>query len=82
MLRTKINNEHILYKKGKGIFMGKFHRYRLPPWAIRFIFLLEKALLPIIIFQALRTLIFMTTLDVFLLIMLMGLFFAFYLEWI
>lgn len=62
--------------------MGKFHRYRLPPWAIRFIFLLEKALLPIIIFQALRTLIFMTTLDVFLLIMLMGLFFAFYLEWI
>jgi len=62
--------------------MGKFHRYRLPPWAIRFIFLLEKSLIPILIFQSIRTLIFMTTLDVFLLILLIGLFIAFYLDWL
>lgn len=60
--------------------MSKFNRYRLPPWAIKCIFLLEKAIIPIIIFQSIRTLIFLTTLDVFLLVLMIALFIAFYLD--
>ncbi|HLR74965.1 MAG TPA: hypothetical protein VK077_06795 [Virgibacillus sp.] len=62
--------------------MSRFYRYKLPPWARHCIIVIEKAVLPILIFQALRTLFFPTTLDVFLLVLIIGLFIAFYLEWI
>jgi len=62
--------------------MNRSYRYRLPPWAKQCINIIEKAILPVLIFQALRTLFFPTTFDVFLLVLLIGLFIAFYLEWI
>jgi len=62
--------------------MGRYYRYRLPPWARHCIIVIEKVTLPILIFQLLRTLFFPTTLDVFLLGLLVFLFIAFYLEWI
>ena len=62
--------------------MGRFYRYRLPPWARKCLYVIEKAVLPILIYQAFRTLLFPTTLDVLLLGLLTLLFFAFYLEWI
>lgn len=62
--------------------MGKFYRYRLPPWARHCIIVIEKVTLPILVFQILRTLFFPTTLDVFLLGLLVGLYVAFYLDWI
>ncbi len=62
--------------------MGRFYRYRLPPWLRHCIFVIEQATLPILVFQLFRTLLFPTTLDVLLLGVLTGLFFAFYLEWI
>lgn len=62
--------------------MSRFYRYRLPPWARKCIIVIEKVTLPILIFQLIRTLLFPTSLDVFLLGVLTGLFIAFYLEWI
>lgn len=62
--------------------MARYYRYRLPPWARKCIFFVEKATLPILIFQLIRTLIFPTKLDIFLLGILVGLLIAFYLEWI
>lgn len=62
--------------------MGQFYRYRLPPWARKCIIVIESVTLPILIFQLLRTLFFPSTLDVFILGLLTGLFIAFYLEWI
>ncbi|WP_373892973.1 hypothetical protein ACUL41_07860 [Virgibacillus natechei] len=62
--------------------MARFYRYKLPPWARRSIIIIERVTLPILIFQLIRTLFFPTTLDVFLLGLLVGLFIAFYLEWI
>lgn len=62
--------------------MGKFYRYRLPPWLRQCIFVIEKSVLPIVIFQLIRTLIFPTTLDVLLLGFVAGIFCAFYLDWI
>ncbi|RPF55465.1 hypothetical protein [Aquisalibacillus elongatus] len=62
--------------------MARYYRYRLPPWARHFIFVIEKCTLPIMIFQLIRTLLFPTTLDVFLAGVLVGLYIAFYLEWI
>ncbi|HLR52822.1 MAG TPA: hypothetical protein VK072_08125 [Candidatus Avamphibacillus sp.] len=62
--------------------MARFYRYRLPPWARKCIIVIEKVTLPIMIFQLIRTLFFPTTLDVFLLGLLVGLFIAFQLEWI
>lgn len=62
--------------------MGRYYRYRLPPWARHCIIVIERVTLPILIFQLLRTLFFPTTLDVFLLGLIVGLFVAFYLEWI
>ena len=64
------------------IFMGKFYRYRLPPWMRQCIIVIEKVTLPILIFQVIRTIFFPTTLDVLLLGMLIGIFIAFYLDWI
>ncbi|PKR79128.1 hypothetical protein CEY16_05085 [Halalkalibacillus sediminis] len=62
--------------------MSRYYRYRLPPWARKCIFVIEKVVLPIMIFQLIRTLLWPTTLDVFLAGALVGLFIAFYLEWI
>ena len=62
--------------------MGRHYRYRLPPWARHCIIVIERATLPIMIFQLIRTLFFPTTLDVFLLGLVVGLFTAFYLDWI
>ncbi|MGM8364721.1 hypothetical protein ACLIBG_04465 [Virgibacillus sp. W0181] len=62
--------------------MARHYRYRLPLWLRHCIFVIESCTLPILIFQLLRTLFFPTTFDVFLLGLLVGLFIAFYLEWI
>ncbi|GAA0442361.1 hypothetical protein GCM10008983_19270 [Lentibacillus halophilus] len=62
--------------------MARFYRYRLPPWARRCIIVIEKITLPILVFQLIRTLLFPTSLDVFLTGFFAGLFFAFYFEWI
>lgn len=62
--------------------MGRFYRYRLPPFLRDLLIILEKVTLPILVFQLIRTFFFPTTLDVFLLGLLVLLFIAFYLEWI
>ncbi|WP_407272747.1 hypothetical protein [Radiobacillus sp. PE A8.2] len=62
--------------------MARFYRYRLPPWCRTWLLIIERALLPILIFQLCRTLFFPTTFDVLLLGFLVGLFTAFYLQWI
>ncbi|MFG6116420.1 hypothetical protein SAMN05421743_105172 [Thalassobacillus cyri] len=62
--------------------MSRLYRYRLPPWCRRWLYIIEKAMLPLMIFQLLRTLLFPTTLDVFLLGIFIGIFIAFHLEWI
>lgn len=66
----------------KGVAMSKFYRYRLPPWLIRLIILIERAIVPIVIFQSIRTLLFLSAIDVVILILLIALFIAFYLEWL
>lgn len=62
--------------------MSRFYRYRLPPWVRYWLFVIEKATLPIMIFQLIRTLFLPTTFDVLLLGICIGLFLAFYLQWI
>ncbi|WP_458412318.1 hypothetical protein ACNQFZ_15985 [Schinkia sp. CFF1] len=62
--------------------MSRFYRFRLPPWARNFLLVLEQITLPLVIFQAIRTLIFPTTFDVILLSLLVLAAVAFYLEWI
>lgn len=60
--------------------MGKYYRYRFPPWLRKIVFIVEKAIIPILIFQLIRTLLFPSTLDLFILAMLICLFIAFYLD--
>ncbi|WP_138415491.1 hypothetical protein [Aquibacillus sediminis] len=62
--------------------MARFYRYRLPPWARYWLLVIERCTLPIMIFQGIRTIFFPTTFDVLLLGIFIGLFVAFYLEWI
>ncbi|SDI92337.1 hypothetical protein [Salimicrobium halophilum] len=62
--------------------MSRMYRYRLPPWCRHGLFKLEKALLPITIYQIIRTLIVPTTLDVFLTGVFVCLYLAFYFKWI
>ncbi|WP_017755983.1 hypothetical protein [Calidifontibacillus oryziterrae] len=62
--------------------MSRFYRFRLPPWARHFLLVMEQVTLPLVIFQALRTLLLPTTLDVILLSLLVLLLVAFTLEWI
>ncbi|WP_042223324.1 hypothetical protein [Oceanobacillus manasiensis] len=62
--------------------MARYYRYKLPPWARNCLIVAEKVTLPILLFQLVRTLFFPTTLDVFLLGLIVGVFIAFYLEWI
>lgn len=58
------------------------YRYRLPPWLNKCVSILERAILPILIFQLIRTLFLTTTLDLILLCLLILLFIIFYLEWL
>ncbi|ASK63058.1 hypothetical protein CFK37_13340 [Virgibacillus phasianinus] len=62
--------------------MARYYRYKIPPWCRQCICVIEKVTLPILIFQLIRTLFFPTTFDVFLLGIILGIFIAFYLEWI
>lgn len=62
--------------------MSRFYRFRLPPWARHCLIVIEQVTLPLVIFQALRTLLLPTTLDVILLSLLVLLLVAFSLEWI
>ncbi|WP_173916001.1 hypothetical protein [Halobacillus sp. Marseille-Q1614] len=62
--------------------MSRFYRYRLPPWCRQFLYVIEVACVPILIYQLLRTLIFPTTLDVLLLGIWLGLCLAFKYKWI
>ncbi|RLL47956.1 hypothetical protein D8M04_01375 [Oceanobacillus piezotolerans] len=62
--------------------MSKYYRYKLPPWARKCIFVLEKVTLPILLFQLIRTILFPTAFDLILLGLLVGLLIAFYIEWI
>ncbi|GGN58119.1 hypothetical protein [Oceanobacillus indicireducens] len=61
--------------------MSRYYRYRLPPWARQCLFVIEKAMAPLLVYQLLRTIILPTTLDVFLLGVFVFLYIAFYLEW-
>ncbi|MCA0982585.1 hypothetical protein LCL89_00830 [Halobacillus yeomjeoni] len=62
--------------------MSRIYRYRLPPWCRHWLYVIEKSLLPILIFQTLRTIILPTTLDIFILGFVIGLFLAFRYKWI
>ncbi|HLR08551.1 MAG TPA: hypothetical protein VK136_04700 [Bacillota bacterium] len=62
--------------------MARYYRYRLPPWALKCIIVIERVTLPILIFQLIRTMLFPTSLDVLLLGCLCMLFVSFYMEWI
>lgn len=62
--------------------MARYYRYRLPRWAQNCVIIIEKVTLPILLFQLLRTLLFPSTAEVLILGILLGLFIAFYLEWI
>lgn len=61
--------------------MARYYRYRLPPWARQCLFVIEAAMAPLVVYQLLRTLLFPTTLDVFLLGIFIIIYIAFYLEW-
>ena len=67
-------------ERGDG--MSRFYRYKLPPWLRQFLYALERAMTPLLIYQLLRTIILPTTLDVFLLAVFVFLYIAFYLHWI
>lgn len=62
--------------------MSRFYRYKLPPWARYWLLVAERCLIPILIFQGIRTIFFPTTFDVLLLGIFIGFFIAFQLEWI
>ncbi|KGX93468.1 membrane protein [Pontibacillus halophilus JSM 076056 = DSM 19796] len=62
--------------------MGRIYRYKLPVWLRQWLYIIEKATLPILIFQIVRTLFFPSSFDVFLLGILVGLFIAFQFEWL
>lgn len=62
--------------------MNKHYRYRLPPWLNRCVCALERAILPILIFQLIRTLLLTTTIDLLLLTILIMIFIVFYLQWL
>nr|WP_090794123.1 hypothetical protein [Pelagirhabdus alkalitolerans] len=62
--------------------MSRCYRYRLPPWCLKCLCVLETCLLPICIFQLIRTLIFPTSLDVLLLFLLVSVYVSFYMKWI
>ncbi|WP_243386154.1 hypothetical protein [Bacillus kexueae] len=59
----------------------RFNPYSLPPWIRNFRAVLEQFILPLTIFQGIRTLFFPTSFDVLLLAILILLTLAFYFEW-
>lgn len=62
--------------------MARFYRYRIPAWCRTWLIFIEKALLPILIFQSIRTIFWPTTFDILLLGIIIGFFLAFYYKWI
>ncbi|RWZ59922.1 hypothetical protein EQV77_01075 [Halobacillus fulvus] len=62
--------------------MSRFYRYRLPAWCRTWLYWIEKWLLPILVFQAIRTIFWPTTFDIFLLGIVIGFFLAFKYKWI
>ncbi len=58
------------------------YRYRLPNWLYKVVCVIERAIVPILIFQLIRTLFLTTTFDLILLCLLILLFIVFYLEWL
>ncbi|HLR65179.1 MAG TPA: hypothetical protein VK075_07115 [Pseudogracilibacillus sp.] len=58
--------------------MGKYYRYRLPNVLCKCISLIERAIIPLLIFQLIRTIIFLSFLEVFILTLLIILFIIFY----
>ncbi|WLR44094.1 hypothetical protein LC087_08365 [Bacillus carboniphilus] len=62
--------------------MKKFNRYSLPPWLSQVRAVLGQFIIPLTVFQAFRTLFLPSTIDVFLLAILLGLSFAYYYEWL
>ena len=62
--------------------MSRYYRYRLPLWCRECLYICERSLLPIIIFQAIRTLFIPTSFDVLLLTILILIFICFKMEWI
>ncbi|MCA0969915.1 hypothetical protein LCM20_04890 [Halobacillus litoralis] len=62
--------------------MSRFYRYRLPGWCRTWLDIIELWLLPILVFQAIRTVFWPTTFDIFLLGLVVGLFVAFKYKWI
>lgn len=59
-----------------------YRRLKYPPWLLTIRDTCAAIILPLTIFQLLRTLIFPTTFDVILLLILIGITLALYLEWI
>ncbi|MFD1850142.1 hypothetical protein D8M05_03410 [Oceanobacillus bengalensis] len=62
--------------------MSRPYRYKLPPWARRCIFIAERVTLPILIFQFIRTILYVTMFDLILLGILIGVLITFYMKWI
>src|SRR5699024_12062232 len=62
--------------------VGGHYRYRFPPWLNKCVCILEKAILPILVFQLIRTIFFTTTLDLILPGIFIGIFIAFYFRWL
>lgn len=76
------NPDNVLSRIEVSYRMSRYYRYRLPPWARKWIIIIERCTLPLLIFQLIRTLLFPTTLDVIILAIFVLLFVAFYQEWI
>ncbi|MGY0433797.1 hypothetical protein ACWYID_14120 [Bacillus rugosus] len=60
----------------------RFSSYSLPPWVRQIRFVSAQVIIPITIFQGIRTIFFPTTFDVLLLAILIFLACALHLEWI
>jgi len=62
--------------------LGKYYRYRLPSFLQKCVCILEKAILSILVFQLIRTLIITTTIDLILLSIFILIFILFYIRWL
>ncbi|MCZ0754774.1 hypothetical protein [Anoxybacillus sp. J5B_2022] len=62
--------------------MKRFNPYSWPPWLRQLRAICAQVIIPITVFQAIRTILLPTTFDVLLLAILVGLAVAFHLEWI
>ncbi|TLS39223.1 hypothetical protein [Pseudalkalibacillus caeni] len=59
-----------------------YNKFRLPPFIYKFRLVIIQFCPPLIVFQLIRTLLFPTTIDVMILIILVCVQICFYLEWI